>query len=52
MKPTTDLLQIKTINDLLKAIDTLPHVCSYTKAVTSDGVSVWKCECGKVIKPN
>tara|TARA_R110000868_G_scaffold25994_3_gene100713 strand:- start:4163 stop:4318 length:156 start_codon:yes stop_codon:yes gene_type:complete len=51
MKPSIDILQIKTINDLLHAIDTLPHVCKYAKVV-ADGVAVWKCECGKHLKQN
>lgn len=39
---------LKTIADLLKALEQLEHVCSFD--VVEGGVL--KCECGKIVKKN
>lgn len=49
---TNDKQSIQTIGELLQALDSLPHVCKFeiVRGGCSDGVPVWKCECGKKVK--
>lgn len=45
--------EIKTIGDLLKALETLEHVCSFeiVRGSGQSGKPDWKCsECGKIVK--
>jgi len=49
--------QIKTISDLLKALDELEkeHICKFDivrGSGRSGQTASWKCECGKVVKSN
>ena len=44
---------IKSLADLLKALETLEHVCSFeiVRGSGQSGTPSWKCsECGKVTK--
>ena len=55
IKTFVDTNNIKTIGDLLKALESLEHVCSFdiVKGSGQIGTPSWKCkECGKVVKSN
>lgn len=55
MKTIVNTTDIKTIGDLLKALEKLEHVCSFeiVRGSGQSGTPSWKCsDCGKVVKSN